>query len=333
MDYKEIINAIRQKQYKPVYFLHGEEDYFIDAITQVIENEILDESEKAFNQTVVYGKDVDLKDVLDIAKRYPMMSPYQVVVVKEAQDMKTLTQLQAYVEAPLSTTVLLIAHKHKKIDGRSAFAKALSKHAVVFEAKPLYDNQVPDFIKQWLKDHRLQIDEKALYLMVDFLGTDLGKIINELEKLRINLPAKAQISVEMVEQYVGISREYNVFELQKALVHRQIVHAHRIVNYFEQNPKEGPLVMIVGSLFNFFSKLYIYHFIRQMPPLEQVKKMGLRSEWFLKEYVDAAKQYPRQKVEDIIGLLRQYDMKAKGVDTGQATDGALMRELIHKILH
>ena len=187
MEYKEIIQSIRKKQYKPVYFLHGEEPYFIDAITEVIENEILDEASKSFNQVVLYGKDVDSMTVVDNARRYPMMSPIQVVIIKEAQNMSSLQQLQKYIEAPLSSTILLIAHKHKKIDGRSAFAKSLTKHAVLFESKPLYENQVPDFIRNWLKDNKMSIEPAALDLIVEYLGMDLGKIINELEKLQLNL--------------------------------------------------------------------------------------------------------------------------------------------------
>jgi DNA polymerase III subunit delta len=341
LEYKEIIKSIRQKQYKPVYFLHGEEPFFIDAISEVIENEILDEGMKSFNQIILYGKDVDNKDVVDNARRYPMMSPYQVVIVKEAQDMKALAQLQSYIENPLSSTVLLLAHKHKKLDMRTAFAKALVKHALVFESKPLYENQVPDFIRNWLKDNKLTIENNALDLIVEYLGTDLSKIINELEKLKINLQPNTKdsatneknITVEHIEKYVGINREYNVFELQKALGTRNVLQANKIINYFAENPKDAPIVVILSNLYNYFSKIYQLHFIQNQSPMEQVKTMNLRSEWFLKEYQQAVKNYNRPRVEFIISLLKEYDLKSKGVNADNAEDSALLKELVYKVLH
>ena len=333
MEYKEIIKSIRQKQFKPVYFLHGEEPFFIDAVTEVIENEILNDGEKSFNLTILYGKDIDNLIVVDNARRYPMMSQYQVVIIKEAQDMKTLTQLQTYIEHPLSSTVLCIAHKHKKLDMRTAFAKSLNKHAVVLESKPLYDNQVPDFIRNWLKDNNLQIDSHALDLMVEYLGTDLGKIINELEKLQINIAAGGKITPEHIEKFIGISREYNVFELQKAIAQRNILQVNKIINFFAENPKNAPFVLIVGNLYNFFSKIYQLYFVATQSPNEQVKTLGLRSEWFLKDYSLAVKNFPRAKTEQIISLLSEYDLKSKGVNADNAEDSALMKELIFKILH
>lgn len=332
MDYKDIIKSIRQKQFKPVYFLHGEEAFFIDAVTEVIEHEILSEAEKGFNLTILYGKDVDHLAVVDNARRYPMMSPYQVVILKEAQDMKTLAQLQSYIEHPLSSTVLCIAHKHKKLDMRTAFAKSLTKHAVVMESKPLYDNQVPDFIRNWLKDNKLQIDNHALDLMVEYLGTDLGKIINELEKLKINLTEGGTITPEHIEKYIGISREYNVFELQKAIAQRNILQANKIINYFAENPKNAPFVMIVGNLYNFFAKLYQLYFVQNQSPAEQVKTLGLRSEWFLKDYTAAHKHFSRAKTEHIISLLKEFDLKSKGVNADNIEDSELMKELVFKIL-
>ena len=333
LDYKEIIKSIRQKQYKPVYFLHGEESFFIDEISEVIENEILTEGEKAFNLMVLYGKDVDSLAVVDNARRYPMMSQYQVVIVKEAQDMKTLAQLQTYVERPLSSTILLLAHKHKKLDMRSAFAKSINKNAVVFESKPLYDNQVPDFIRGWLKEHKMQVENNALDLMVEYLGTDLGKIINELEKLRINLTEGAAVNIGHVEKYIGISREYNVFELQKALGLRNVLQANKIVNYFKENPKDGPFVMVIGNLYNYFSKIYQLSFLLNASPNDQIKHLGLRSEWFLKDYLQAVKHYPRNKTEQVIGVLKEYDLKAKGVNSDNVAGGELLKEMVFKILH
>jgi DNA polymerase III subunit delta len=333
LDYKEIITSIKQRQFKPVYFFHGDEAYFIDALTDVIENGVLNEGEKSFNQTILYGKDVDAQTVADNARRYPMMSEFQVIILKEAQDMKTLAQLQSYIEKPLNSTVLCIAHKHKKLDMRTAFAKAINKNAVVFESKSLYENQVPDFIRNWLKDNKLQIETPALDLMIEYLGTDLGKVINELEKLKLNVKVGGSINAEHIEKFIGISREYNVFELQKALAQRNVLQANRIINYFTENPKDAPFVMLVGNLFNYFSKVYQLAFLSNMNPMEQVKTLGLRSEWFLNEYKMALKNYPRSHSERIINLLKEYDLKSKGVNADNVAEGSLMKELIFKILH
>jgi DNA polymerase III subunit delta len=333
VEFKDIIQSIRKKDYKPVYFLHGEESYYIDAITEVIENEVLDESMKSFNQTILYGKDIDFQTVVDNARRYPMMSQYQVVIIKEAQDMKTLAQLQSYIEKPLDSTVLCIAHKHKKLDMRTAFAKAIVKNAVVFEGKPLYENQVPDFIRNWLKDNEMTINQEALNLTVDYLGTDLGKIINELEKLKLNLKTKETITPEHIEKYIGISREYNIFELQKAIGTRDILKANRIIQYFAQNPKDAPLVVIISSLYGYFSKLFMFHFVKDKPVAEQVKIMGLRSDWFLKEYQASGRHFSRSHTEGVITLLKEYDLKSKGVNSDSVADGELLKELVYKILH
>jgi DNA polymerase III subunit delta len=343
MEYKEIIKSIQKRDLKPVYFLHGDEAYFIDAITEVVENEILNESEKSFNLTILYGKDIkDIMAIVDNAMRYPMMAERQVVIIKEMQDIdflkrgkenEALKRLQNYVEHPLSSTVLLLAHKHKKLDMRTAFGKALVKHAVVFESKSLYDNQVPDFIRSWLKDNKLNIDPAALDLMVEYLGTDLGKVINELEKLKLNITEGGTITAELVEKYIGISREYNVFELQKALASRDILKANRIAKYFGENPKDAPFVMVISSLYGYFSKIFMFHFIKNQSPADQVKALGLRSEWFLKDYNTAAKNFPRLKIEGIIGLLREFDLKAKGVGSDGVPEGQLIKELVYKILH
>jgi DNA polymerase-3 subunit delta len=337
LEYNEIIKSIRQKTYKPVYFLHGEEPYFMDALTEVIEKEILDEGMRSFNQIILYGRDVDAMTVADNARRYPMMSPYQVVILKEAQDMKTLAQLQTYIEKPLSSTILLIVHKHKRLDMRTAFAKSLQKHALVLESKPLYENQVPDFIRNYLKEHKLSVEQPALDLLVEYLGTDLGKIVNELEKLRLNTPQtdgkSGTITAELIERYVGISREYNVFELQKALAARQVLQANKIVHYFSENPRDAPFVMVVGNLYNYFSKVYQLSFLQNASPAEQARSLHLRSDWFLKDYNMALRHYPRPKLEQLFALLREYDLKSKGMNSDGVPEGELLKEMVYKILH
>ena len=342
MEFKEIENAIKQRKISPVYFFHGEEPYFIDKLTELVENEILAPAERSFNQTVLYGKDIkEVQQILDAAMRYPMMSERQVIVVREAQDLDflkrgsdaALQRLQKYVDAPLSTTVLCFAHKHKKLDGRSGFAKALAKKAVMFESKPLYENKVPEFIRTWLKENHLSIEGDALDLLVEYLGTDLSKIINELEKLQLNIEKGGKITTELIEKYVGISREYNVFELQKALANRDIFKANRITNYFVANPKEAPMPMLVATLYGFFSKLFAFTSVSQLKNDQQISALGLRNEWQLRDYQAAAKVFPKPKIEAILDTLQVYDLRSKGVNNDSTPEGALLTELVYKILH
>jgi len=335
LTFEQILEALKQKQYKPVYFLHGEEAYFIDALSDYIEKEVLSEGEKAFNQTVLYGKEADHMMVTDVARRYPMMAPYQVVVLKEAQDMKSLKELQGYLEKPSETTILVICHKHGKYNLNSNFGKAVKEKAVVFESKPLYDNQVPEWIRNYLRRYKLPIKPAAADLIAEYLGTDLSKVANELDKMAINLPQGTEISEQQVEQHIGISKDYNIFELQKALGQRDVLKANRIVQYFMANPKKNPMPVVLSSLYGFFSKIYVFHFAKNLPEAELLRALQLRSAWFLKDYREAAKQYNLPKAAQIIGLLKEYDLKSKGVHynaTGKP-EGELLRELIWKVLH
>jgi DNA polymerase III subunit delta len=333
LEYKDLLKSLKAKEYKPVYFLHGEEAFFMDKIAEVIENQVLTESEKSFNQTIFYGKDTESTAVVDAARRYPMMADRQVVILKEAQDMKTLVNLQKYVERPTSSTILLIVHKHKKLDMRSAFAKALTKNAVVMESKPLYDNQIPEWIRNYLKEINLMIEANAADLVAEYLGTDLGKIANELDKLRLNVPPNATVTMKNVQDNIGISKDYNVFELQKALSAKNILTANKIVQYFAQNPKDAPFVVVISNLYNYFSKVYMLHFLANKPDKEVLETMGLRGEFFLREYKTAARHYNTFKTEQILGFLREYDMKSKGVDADGVDHGELLKELIFKVLH
>lgn len=333
MEYKDLLKSLKAKEYKPVYFLHGEESFFMDKIAEIIENQVLSESEKSFNQTIFYGKDTESTAIVDTARRYPMMADRQVVILKEAQDMKTLVNLQKYVERPTSSTILLIVHKHKKLDMRMAFAKALVKNAVVMESKPLYDNQIPDWIRNYLKEIHLMIDANAAELIAEYLGTDLGKIANELDKLRLNLPPNSTVNVKQVQDNIGISKDYNVFELQKALSAKNILTANKIVQYFARNPKDAPFVVVISNLYNYFSKVYMLHFLSNKPDKEVLYVMGLRSDFFLRDYKMAARHYNPFKTEQILGFLREYDLKSKGVDADGTDAGELLKELVFKILH
>ena len=333
MTYNEIIKSLRAKEYKPVYFLHGEESFYIDSISDFIENNVLSEGEKSFNQTIFYGKDCDSKTLIDTASRYPMMSSHQVVVLKEAQEMKTLANLQPYIEKAVPTTILVICHKHKKLDARTKFAKSLKGNAVLFESKKLYDNQVPDWISGYLKSKKLKINPNAAQLIAEYLGTDLSKIANEMDKLAINLPAGTMIDEKHIQENIGISKDYNVFELQKALGQRSVLKTNRIIQYFIANPKKNPLVMVIGTLYNYFSKVYMIHFLKNLPDRELSSALKLRSEYFLKEYKFTARNYNLRKTQDVISILKEYDLKSKGVDRDSTTEGELMKEMVYKIMH
>lgn len=336
MTHQDILKDLKKKEYQPLYFLHGEEPFYIDMISDFIEKNVLGDAEKGFNQTILYGKEIDAQAVIDTASRYPMMSPYQVILVKEAQEMKTLDKLISYVEKPVKTTILVIAHKHKSFKKfNTKFGKALKKHAIIFESKKLYDNKVPDWIMSYLKSKKLIIKPQVAALIGEYLGTDLSKISNEMDKLALNLAANTEVTAEVVEQQIGISKEYNVFEFQKALAARDVLKANKIVNYFAANERKHSLVMITGVLYNFFSKVYMLHHLKRKPGADILKTMGLRSDWFLKDYNLSASRYSLLAVENILHTLREYDLKSKGVDfnsTG-SEPGALLKEMVYKILH
>ncbi len=339
MEYQAILKAIRAGEYAPVYFLHGEEDFFMDQLVSDLEKRVLKPEERAFNQTILYGRDLPTaQPLIDVARRYPMMAERQLIVLREAAEMKDLQGLQKYIEQPLDSTVLVVLHKHKRLDLRSGLAKALKKNpkVVLFESKRLYDNQVPDWIISEVKRRGLQIVPEAAELMAEYLGTDLARIAGEIEKLGLNLPKGETVDAAAVERYVGISREYNPFELQRALARGDRRKIWRILSYFQANPKSAPMPLVVASLYGFYSKLLKYLALRQMSERELLQAMGLRSTYFLREYREAARRFRRADVERAIALLHEYDLKSKGVgfnSSSPAAQGELLRELIWKLLH
>jgi DNA polymerase III subunit delta len=337
LTYEEILKSIRAKKFAPVYMLHGEESYFIDQISDLLEAIILPEAEKGFNQTILYGKDVDHLTLLDYLRRYPMMSQYQTVFLREAQEMKSLSELAVYAENPMNTTIFVICHKHKKLDLRTKFGKTIAANAVVFEAKKLYDNQIPDWIIAQCETKKLKIEMPAAALMAEYLGTDLGKIAGEIDKLTLNLAKGTTVTENHIQEYVGISKEYNVFELQKAIATRDMARIARIMQYFSANIKKNPLIFTISSLFGFFSKVYMVHSLKAQGASEatMLKELDLRSEWFLRDYKAGAMNYTAGKTVAIISLLRAYDLKSKGVDMDLTHTGEeeLMKELFFKILH
>jgi len=335
MTFEQIMTGLKNRQFLPVYFLMGEEPYFIDTISEFISENVLADSEKAFNQIVLYGKDTNVYSILDAAKRFPMMSSHQVVIVKEAQNLKELDKLQFFLEKPLKSTILVICYKDKP-DKRLKFFKSLEKFndLAIFESKKLYDNQVPKWINSYLTEKGYTIAPVASALLTEYLGTELSKIVNELEKLIISLPANEKnITVEQIEANVGISKEYNVFELQKALGAKDILKTNRIIDYFARNPKNNSLSSIVNSLFsNYFVKLLKYHYLTDKSQSALASSLGVNP-FFVKDYELAARKYPAQKIIKIISILREYDLKAKGVGNSSASEGDLMKEMIYKILH
>lgn len=332
-DVKELVSAIKKGDIKPIYFLMGEEAYYIDKISDFIEDNLLDEAEKGFNQMVLYGRDVSIDDIVSNAKRYPMMAERQVVIVKEAQDLsRTIEKLAKYAENPQPTTVLVINYKYKKLDKRKALYKAIKKEgSIVFESKKLYENQVAEWIRRVLAGQKYEISPKAAQMLVEFLGTDLSKIDNELNKLKIVLPVGTQITPDHIEENIGISKDFNNFELRKAVGERNIVKAHQIAKYFSENPKDNPLVVTVALLFNFFSQLLHLHGMSDKNPRNVASALKVNP-YFVNEYLTAARNYPMKKVSSVIGLLREFDVKGKGVGSNSVTQGDLLKELLVRIL-
>lgn len=331
-DFENILSDLGNKIYYPVYFLFGEEPYFIDYISDFIEEHVLSEQEKEFNQTIVYGRDADAATVISYAKRYPMMSNYQVLILKEAQDQDDLEAFLPYMQNPVSSTILVICYKYGKIDKRKSLYKAMEKSGVILESALLYDNKIPDWIGNYVNARGFSISPKAAVLLAEFVGNELSKIVNELTKLFINLPPGSEITENLIERDIGISKDFNVFELQKALGRKDIYMANMIIQYFAANPKENPLVKVIPNLYSYFTKVLTYDYLTDKSRNNAAAALSVNP-FFVQDYQTAAKNYPVHRLFDVISYLREYDLKAKGLDNASATDGELMKELIFKILH
>ena len=329
----KIVNDIKAGNFKPIYFLMGEEPYYIDKLSEYIEDNVLREDEKGFNQTVLYGRDISVEDIVSTAKRYPMMADKQVVIIKEAQELsRTIDKLEAYAENPMPSTLLVICYKYKTLDKRKKVTKALGKNGLVYESKKLYENQVGDWIKRVLSGKKYQIEPKASAMLVEFLGTDLSRINNELEKLQIILPSGTTITAHHIEENIGFSKDYNVFELRKAIGERDQVKAYKIAENFAHNPKEYPLVMTTGLVFAFFVQLLKYHGLKDRNPKNVASVLGVNP-FFLKDFDVALKNYPMKKVSQIVGALREIDIKSKGVGANAIPQGDLLKEMLYKIFN
>ena len=332
--YEEIARDLKNRIYKPVYYLMGEESYYIDKISEYIAQTVLTDEEKGFNLTIMYGSDTDITNIVNTAKRYPMMSEYQVVIVKEAQNVKNMEQLAFYVQKPLPSTILVICHKHGVLDRRKKLAAIIEKEGVLFESKKVKEPQLPGFISSYLKRKSVDIEPKAAEMMAEFVGTDLSRMAGELEKLVLTLPqGQRRITPEQIERNIGISKDYNNYELRSALIARDVLKANKIIKYFEENPKTNPIQMTLSVLFGFFSNLMLAYYAPEKTEQGIAAQLGLRSPWQAREYLVAMRVFSGVKVMEIIGEIRYCDARSKGVENVSLSDGDLLRELIYKILH
>ena len=330
---KQLIADLSAGKYKPVYLLTGEENYYIDVVSNYFEEEVIDPSLRDFDQTVMYGRDVDMATVVSTVKRYPMMSPVHLVLVKEAQDIdiRQWDRLAAYLQQPSDRSVLVLCYRHKKLDKRTAAYKAIDKVGVVYESPRIYDNQVPSWILREVAAHGYTITDKAAAMMAENIGVDLGKIANELSKLYPLLPQGGAITEQLVEDQIGISKDYNVFELQKAIGRRDPVMCNRIINHFAANPKKNPIQMMLPLLYGYFLKIMFYHQLENKS--DAAKVLGCAPS-FVQDYALAARNYPLGKLATCIGYLYETDLRSKGVrNSGNVTDGELLKELIFKVIH
>jgi len=328
---EKILGDWKKKQFKPVYWLEGEEEYYIDKLMQYAEHEILSEADAGFNLTVFYGKDADWTAVINACRRYPMFAERQVVLLKEAQQMRDLEKLEAYIGKPLGSTVFVVSYKEKKVDGRSKLAKLLKDKAEVLTTKKMYDNQLPEWASELVRQKGYSISQKALLLLVDHIGNDLSRINNEIDKLLVNLAGRNDITEDDIERYVGVSKEYNVFELQDAFAKKNKVKAIRIIQYFEGNPKAGPIQLILPSLYNFFSKTYMIFSQASQDEKSIAAAIGVHA-FFVKDYMMAARNYNYAGVESALLLLHNYNLRSIGVGSAATEDASLLKEMVVKIM-
>lgn len=331
MTYEQILKDISNKVFYPIYFLMGEEPFFIDNISDELENKILDDAERSFNQIVLYGADVTAKDIMTQARAFPMMGDRLVVIVKEAQSVKDIDSLGEYIDKLPPTTILIIDYKYKKLDKRKALAKYIDKNGVLFESKKLYDNNIPDWIIKYLASKKYNITPKAAQMLADFIGNDLHKVRNELDKLMVAVPPTKRIDDADVEYNIGISKDFNVFELQKALGSKDFFKAYQIINYFGENPKDNPIFMTITVLYGYFTKLLKLHFSKDKSKSNIATVLGVNL-FFVNDYFEAARNYSWTDCMDCIAVLREFDLKAKGYNSTDVSEKELYKEMLVKLI-
>ena len=331
--YESLMSEIKQRKFKPIYLLMGEEPYYIDKVTQFLEDNILTPEEKDFNQTVVYGIDSNAAQIADMARRFPMMAQYQVVIVKEAQNMKGWDRLIPYFQKPQPTTILVFCYKHGKPDSRKTFMKEMMKNAVVFDSVKKKDREIPVFVENYLKEKNATIDPKAKQMVADAVGNDLSRLASELDKTLIDIGDERKVTPEIVESKIGISKDYNAFELRDAIARKDVLKANRIVKYIDSNPKTASLYAFLPGLFNFFQNLMIVHHTADKSEKGVAAALNFKSTWPARDYLYALNSYSRTKTMEIIHQIRAVDAKSKGIDNPNTSPGDLLKELVYFILH
>ena len=331
MSAEKILNNLKKRVFNPVYWLEGEEEYFIDQVINYAEHRILSETEAGFNLSVFYGRDAAWPDVINACRKYPMFAELQVVIIKEAQAMRDIDKLEGYIDKPLSSTLLFVAYKNKKVDGRTKLAKILKEKATVLTTKKLYDSDLPEWTNELIRGKGFTITNKALFLLIDHIGNDLNRLNNEIDKLALNLGERKNITEDEIEQFVGVSKEFNIFELQQAIAQRDLYKAVRIIQYFESNPKAAPLPLVFPSLYNFFSKVQMVYSVPARDDRSVAAAIGV-NQYFVKDYVQTALRFSSQEVEKVILLLHQYNLKGIGIGDGGTSDGMLLKEMVVKMI-
>ncbi|HDJ34371.1 MAG TPA: DNA polymerase III subunit delta [Bacteroidetes bacterium] len=333
MSYEQIMKDLKNKVYRSVYFLAGQEPYFIDKITEYIASHALPEEARSFNQMIVYGKDTSAHEIVDLSRRFPMMSSHMVVIVREAQDLPSLEAFEHYFNSPMKSTILVINYKYKILSKRLKVYKALEKNGIYFESKKLYEDKIPLWIENYLKSKGYSMNAGVGMMLTEHLGNDLNRIAGELDKLMIVLPENEKtVTASHIEEYIGISKEYNNFELTNALARKDILKSNRIVKHFGNNPKNNPFIVTLSAIYFFFSKVLAYHYLPNKSRNQAAPALRVRP-FFMKEYETAARNYSPEKLKQIIGMLRKYDVKSKGFIPVSTEEGDLLKELIYKILH
>lgn len=333
--HREIVEQIRRQEYKPIYLLMGEEAYYIDRISEYIADNVLTKDEQDFNQTIIYcTRETAVADVINCARRYPMMAKHQVVIVKEAQNLLKIDELAVYAQNPMETTILVICYKNGKVDGRKKLIPAVEKVGVVFESPKLKDGMLPQFIADYLRRKQVSIEERACLMMAESVGADLNRMAGELDKLVLALPTgQMRITPDLVEQHVGISKEFNLWELRTAVSNKDVAKVNKIIFYFDQNPKANSPVATVAMLFNFFAQVMLAYYSPDKTERGMMAQLDLRQNWQLREYTTAMRNYTALKTMRIIGKLREADARLKGINRGNLTDADIMHELFFYILH
>jgi DNA polymerase III subunit delta len=331
MTVKQILADLKKGNFKPVYWLEGEEEYFIDQVMHYAEHKILSEDEASFNRTIFYGKDAEWPLVINACRRYPMFSERQVVLLKEAQQMRDIDKLESYIENPLGSTLLFVGYKEKKLDGRTKMAKLLKEKSVLLSTKKIYDSQLPEWTQELVESKGLSISQKALMLIVDHIGNDLGRIENEIDKILINLGKRTAITEEDVEKYIGVSKDFNVFEFQAAVAAKNLPKAVRIIQYFEANPKAAPIQYILPSLYGFFSKLFMIYGMNTRDEKAIAAELGINS-WFIKDHLKAMQVYSYPDVERSLLLLSEYNLRTVGINDAGTEDASLLKEMVVKMI-